>query len=150
MGKDFYVSPIGILQIITDGKNLTNINLVHEIGENCPDALTAEVKRQLSLYFDGKLKKFDLPLKFDTSGFNGAVLTHMNKIPYGGTTTYGALAEAAGSPKAYRYAGTCVGKNPIPIVMPCHRVVAKGGIGGFAWGLDIKRFLLNLEEKYSK
>ncbi len=158
MGRDFFVSPIGILEIVSDGRALTRIDRIERslsaknaaiIGpdkEAIPDEITAEAKRQLKGYFDGKLNKFDLPIKFEREGFCRRVWESIAKIPYGKTITYGELAAMSGSPKAYRSAGSCTGKNPILIVVPCHRVVASGGIGGFGLGLEAKRYLLTLEK----
>lgn len=145
MGKVFYRSPIGVLEIITREGFLTNINLVDLLGDDEPDELALEVLRQLRAYFAGELKSFDLPVKLNGKGFCLRVWESMREIPYGKTVTYGALAAMAGSPNAYRSAGSCAGKNPIPIVVPCHRVVASGGIGGFGLGLDVKRKLLAIE-----
>ncbi len=152
MGRDFFVSPIGILEIVSDGCALIRINLIkrdlsaESAAIIAPDEITEETKRQLKEYFDGKTNKFDLPVKFEREGFCRRVWENIEKIPYGKTITYGELAAMSGSPKAYRSAGSCAGKNPILIVVPCHRVVASGGIGGFASPLEIKRYLLDLEK----
>lgn len=101
-------------------------------------------------YFTGNLDRF--PIKIDSpfidagSPFQQRVWSHISAIPYGSCITYKKLAELAGSPKAVRAAGTACGANPLPIIIPCHRVVAKNGLGGFGGGLDMKKFLLNLEQ----
>jgi methylated-DNA-[protein]-cysteine S-methyltransferase len=107
--------------------------------------LLAEAARQLAAYFDGRLCDFDLPLAPGGSPFAARVWSAMQKIPYGETRSYGDLAEAIGS--APRAVGGACGKNPIPIVIPCHRVLAKAGLGGYsgAGGLATKRHLLALE-----
>ncbi|MCH5164424.1 MAG: methylated-DNA--[protein]-cysteine S-methyltransferase [Clostridiales bacterium] len=148
MGKVYLDSRIGVWEIITDSGFLTKINLVDRAREELNDDVGIEVKRQLSAYFDGKLKVFDLPIKLNGQGFCLKVWESMRTIPYGKTVTYGDLASMAGSPKAYRSAGSCAGKNPIPIIVPCHRVVASIGLGGFGLGLDVKRYLLALEQAY--
>lgn len=145
MGKSYCLSSIGIWEIITSDECLIKINLVDKVGDEQLDPLTIEANKQLAAYFDGKLKRFDLPISLDGSGFCLRVWESMQKIPYGKTVTYGELAAMAGSPKAYRSAGSCAGKNPIPIVIPCHRVLASNGIGGFGLGLNVKRYLLALE-----
>lgn len=103
--------------------------------------------RQLRGYFNGKLKKFDLPLdlRFATD-FTRRVLTETAKIGYGKLLTYQDIATRIKSPKATRAVGNALGRNPIPIVIPCHRVIATGGgLGGFTGGLDLKRKLLRIE-----
>jgi methylated-DNA-[protein]-cysteine S-methyltransferase len=107
------------------------------------------VKRQLDEYFGGRRKKFELKLDWRlTRGFTQRILRETAKLGYGEVSTYKGMAEAAGSPRAVRAAGNALGSNPIPIVVPCHRIVRSGGsLGGYA-GLmdtDIKRRLLELE-----
>jgi methylated-DNA-[protein]-cysteine S-methyltransferase len=108
-------------------------------------ALLADAAKQLDAYFAGKLTRFDLPLAPSGSPFETRVWTAMRTIPYGETRCYGDLAEMIGS--APRAVGRCCGRNPIPIVVPCHRVLAKTGLGGYsgAGGLVTKRHLLELE-----
>jgi len=107
--------------------------------------LLAEAARQLAAYFDGKLTGFDLMLMPGGSPFERRVWAAMQAIPYGETRSYGELAAAIGS--APRAVGRACGRNPIPIVIPCHRVLAKGGLGGYsgAGGLATKQRLLALE-----
>ncbi len=107
--------------------------------------LLAEAARQLAAYFDGRLCEFDLPLAPAGSPFEGRVWSAMQAIPFGETRCYGDLAQVIGS--APRAVGRACGKNPIPIVIPCHRVLAKGGFGGYsgAGGLATKQRLLALE-----
>lgn len=107
-----------------------------------------EAKRQLEEYFAGKRQVFDLPLELTGTDFQCAVLRALLEVPYGKTTTYGALAEAIGRPKVARAVGMALNKNPIPIIIPCHRVVGRdGSLTGFAWGMEAKRHLLELEKK---
>lgn len=105
------------------------------------------VRRELDEYFEGRRREFDLELDWRlTSGFTRAVLTETARIPFGATRTYGEVAAAAGSPRAFRAAGTALGANPIPIVVPCHRVLRSGGaLGGYGGGLEVKRALLEIE-----
>ncbi len=105
------------------------------------------VRRQLDEYFAGHRRDFELDLDWQlSSGFARTVLERTAAIPFGETRTYGEMAAAAGSPRAFRAAGTALGSNSIPIVVPCHRVLrAGGGLGGYGGGLDVKRELLTLE-----
>jgi methylated-DNA-[protein]-cysteine S-methyltransferase len=105
------------------------------------------VRRQLDEYFEGRRERFDLPLDWRLSqGFCRRVLRHTARIPFGEVSTYKNMAAAAGSPRGARAAGNALGANPIPIVVPCHRVLhSGGGIGGYGGGLDRKLFLLQLE-----
>lgn len=106
-----------------------------------------KIRRQLGEYFEGRRKVFDMPL--DRSlirGFHRDVLDATERIPYGAVSTYREVAERAGNPRASRAAGNALGSNPIPIVIPCHRVVRTGhGLGGYGGGLDRKQLLLDLE-----
>jgi methylated-DNA-[protein]-cysteine S-methyltransferase len=105
------------------------------------------VVRQLDEYFAGRLRAFDLPLDLRLSGgFRRAVLTHLRKVAYGTTASYAALATAAGSPRAVRAVGSACATNPLPVVVPCHRVVrSDGALGGYVGGPAAKRTLLELE-----
>ena len=104
-------------------------------------------RRELDDYFGGRRREFDLPLdRRLMSDFMRRVLSATAMIPFGSVSTYGAVAREAGSPRGSRAAGNALGSNPMPIVIPCHRVVhADGGIGGYTGGLDRKRTLLELE-----
>jgi methylated-DNA-[protein]-cysteine S-methyltransferase len=111
-----------------------------------PSRLDA-VRRELDEYFAGSRRRFDLDLDWQLSaGFVQRVLRETARIPFGETRTYGEMAASAGSPRAFRAAGRALGANPIPIVVPCHRVLRSGGaLGGYGGGLDVKRELLTLE-----
>lgn len=112
-----------------------------------PFAAAAE---QLDAYFAGELREFDLPLKPAGTEFQLAVLRELQKIPYGTTTSYGEIARRIGRPKAVRAVGAANGHNPIPIVIPCHRVVGAGGeLTGFGGGLPAKEALLRHELEHS-
>jgi methylated-DNA-[protein]-cysteine S-methyltransferase len=103
--------------------------------------------RELAAYFRKELKEFSTPVDLEgLSRFSQKVLAELIKIPYGRTDTYGGIAKKAGNPAASRAVGRCVGANPVPVVVPCHRVIgADGSLTGFGCGLDTKRFLLGLE-----
>ncbi|WP_406001523.1 methylated-DNA--[protein]-cysteine S-methyltransferase [Streptomyces sp. NBC_00829] len=112
------------------------------------DGLLAEAIRQLEAYFAGGLREFDLPLDWSLSGgFNRQVLRELAEgVPYGAVVGYGDLAARVGQPGAAQAVGTAMGSNPLPVVVPCHRVVeTDGGLGGFGGGLETKRKLLALE-----
>ncbi len=102
---------------------------------------------QLGEYFDGRLKKFNLELQPNGTDFQKQVWQALLTIPYGTTVTYGGIAEQINNPKAFRAVGLANRCNPIPIIIPCHRVIGKNGkLTGFAGGLDIKQMLLDLEK----
>jgi len=103
--------------------------------------------RELDEYFAGRRHRFDLPLDWQLAhGFRRTVLTHLPDIGYGRTASYAAVAQLAGNPKAVRAVGTACATNPLPVVVPCHRVVrSDGSLGGYLGGVDAKRFLLTLE-----
>ena len=110
------------------------------------DAPFAKAARQLAEYFNGRRRTFDLPLAPQASAFQRKVLEALQAIPYGETRTYKDIAAAIGRPKAVRAVGAANANNPIPIIIPCHRVVGSdGSLTGFGGGLDAKRMLLRLE-----
>ncbi len=137
----------GPLQVTAAGDHIVEIRL----GGRAPrtpgrDSLLAEALEQLRAYFAGRRTSFDLPLRLEVLPFTGAILQALDAIPFGSTTTYGRLAALVGRPRAARAVGQAVGANPLPIVIPCHRVLAgDGSLGGFGGGLPWKRFLLKLE-----
>jgi methylated-DNA-[protein]-cysteine S-methyltransferase len=110
------------------------------------DAILNETAAQLTQYFAGGLRDFDLPLDMHGTGFQIRVWRELCTIPYGETRAYLDIAQAIGAPKAMRAVGAANGRNPIPIVVPCHRVIgANGKLVGFGGGLELKRLLLDLE-----
>ena len=110
------------------------------------------VRRELDEYLDGRRRDFDLPLDLrGRTGFAKDILERLARVPYGEVTTYGALAAQAGNPRAARAVGMIMNRNPIPIVLPCHRVVGStGSLVGYGGGLDRKRLLLDLESGRSQ
>jgi methylated-DNA-[protein]-cysteine S-methyltransferase len=127
--------------------------LLNEIAEvvsprivEAPERLD-DVRRQLDEYFEGRRHEFDLPLDWRlTHGFQGKAIKQIARIPYGRTLTYGELAAKAGNPRAFRAAGTACGANPLPPIVPCHRVLpAGGGVGNYGGGPEMKKALLKLE-----
>lgn len=110
----------------------------------------ADVREQLAEYFSGERKDFDLPLRIAGTEFQLSVLEALQEIPYGETRSYGAIAKQIGRPKAVRAVGAANGRNPIPIIVPCHRVIGHtGDLTGFGGGLDTKEALLRLEAENS-
>jgi len=154
-------SPVGTLLLATTPRGLVRITFPVEAPETVLEQLAESVsprilespaklddaRRELDRYFEGKLHDFDVPLDWQlTRGFYRKVLRATARIPYGQTRSYSEMAKRAGSPRAVRATGTALGSNPLPIIVPCHRVVRTGhGLGGYGGGLDKKRLLLDLE-----
>jgi methylated-DNA-[protein]-cysteine S-methyltransferase len=141
-------SPVGKLEICEENGKITRIEIVS--GENFPPEteilLLLEAKKQLSEYFSGNRKNFDFPFEFSGTEFQRSVWRELLKIPFGETKTYGEIAKAIGKPKAARAVGSACNKNHILIAVPCHRVIGSGGrLTGFAWGTDMKKWLLGHE-----
>jgi len=136
-------SPVGALTIDEADEAIVSVRWGDVAANGSP--LLVEAARQLEAYFAGKLSHFDLPLRPSGSDFQLRVWDEMRNIPYGQTRSYGELARAIGA--APRAVGGACGRNPIPIVIPCHRVLAKAGLGGYSGtgGLSTKQTLLALE-----
>lgn len=121
---------------------------VPEPGWRQDPAPLAEAMRQIGEYFAGGRLEFSLPVRFEGGPLEKAVWNAMREIPYGQTVSYGEIAAGLGDPSVARAVGAACGKNPLPIVIPCHRVVgADGSLTGFGGGLPTKRFLLDLEQR---
>lgn len=142
-----YRSPIGVLEVGFCGAALASLRLCGD----CPPGATAGcspaedgVRRWLDCYFSGRDPGFVPPLALRGTAFQRRVWRELLAIPYGHTTTYGELAHRVGCRSA-RAVGQAVGRNPVAIVVPCHRVVAADGLGGYAYGCDVKRALLAME-----
>ena len=111
----------------------------------------ANARQQITEYFAGSRKEFDLPLKLTGTEFQVSVLKALQEIPYGETVSYGEIAKRIGRPKAVRAVGAANGRNPVPIVVPCHRVIGSSGdLTGFGGGLDTKEALLRLEAEHTQ
>lgn len=107
-----------------------------------------KAEKQIGEYLTGKRESFDIPLKLEGTDFQKRVWAELEKIPYGQTRSYKQIASALKDPKACRAVGTANGKNPVSLIVPCHRVINENGkMGGYAGGLNIKEFLLGLEKK---
>ena len=145
MSVQYLPSPLGLLRLSAREGKLREIAVVAERGLESPDETTRKTAAQLEEYFSGKRREFTVDLAPEGTAFQQAVWSALRRIPYGKVTTYGALAAAIGRPRACRAVANAVGKNPVLILLPCHRVVASGGIGGFTGGLHLKRRLLTVE-----
>lgn len=148
--KVFYKTSVGWISIEDNGKALTKINFESASGETCGErTLINEMAfRQLEEFFAGKRKVFALPVSPAGTEFMQKVWQVLVSIPYGEVRTYGDIAKQIGAPKAYRAVGMACNRNPLPIIIPCHRVIgANGKLVGYAGGLGIKEILLTLEKK---
>lgn len=145
----FFQSPVGIIRVEEKDGFIVSVTFVEKTGTNDVSPLLQEAVCQLMEYFDGKRKFFDLPLKQHGTRFQQLAWNFLCTIPYGETVSYKDEAIAIGSPKGYRAVGSANGKNDICIIIPCHRVVNEGGkLGGYAYGLEAKKYLLDMEKAY--
>lgn len=159
--RDVLKSSIGRLTLLSTDKGLCYIGFAGEGAERSrefvqryyPGAVVKpggkfnrEAARQIQAYLEGRLKKFTVKLDLNADGFKRQALNKVKAIPYGKVRTYGEIAKALGNPGAARAVGNANRLNPIPIIIPCHRVVASGGLGGYGGGLSLKRKLLALEQ----
>ena len=145
-------SPIGLLQIHGEDEYITAIYFVEEAKEEVSTSPTVQqCAVQLEEYFAGKRKEFDLLLKPEGTGFQNKVWTQLQHIPFGETISYLTLAKQLGDPKCIRAAGSANGKNPISIIIPCHRVIGSNGkLVGYAGALWRKKWLLNHENSLAE
>lgn len=146
----YYDFPIGILGIAEDGDGISNIFFKSDpVLQGFAEQETSLLKKaaeQLREYFDGRRKAFELPLSLHGTDFQLADWQALRTIPYGETCSYQQIAEKIGNPKACRAVGMANNRNPVAIVIPCHRVIGKNGsMVGYGGGLDVKRYLLDLE-----
>lgn len=144
MAYEYYHSPVGILKITSNSEAITEIS-ISDSGRSDGDSITAKAVNQLKEYFEGKRTEFDLPLNPEGTDFQKKIWDVLLSIPYGKTLAYNEVAKLSGNPKACRAVGNAVGRNPILIVIPCHRVKAKNGLGGFSAGIDVKKYLVKKE-----
>lgn len=155
MEYDVFSSPIGPLTVSTDGFSITALHIqddryftdIPADWVRVPDqSLLRHAKEQLGQYFAGQRHKFDLPLSSAGTPFQQEVWAVLRNIPTGSTVTYADIARQIGRPKAVRAVGTAVGRNPLCIIVPCHRVLGSGGgLGGYVAGVERKQDLLRLE-----
>ena len=150
-------SPIGSLYLVASEKGLQSISwtkhpvkLRKSLDRSCSsgERILDDTCRQLTEYFKEKRRRFDIPLDLEGTEFQKQVWKELSKIPFGQTWSYCDVAQRIKNPKAVRAVGSANGKNPVCIIIPCHRVIASdGSIGGYAGGIRIKQQLLKLEQK---
>jgi methylated-DNA-[protein]-cysteine S-methyltransferase len=148
-------SPVGELSLIANERSLVALLWEKDGNDFCEDCVPSkrhpildETEKQLKEYFQGKRSSFDIPLEPEGTKFQLAVWRALREIPFAKTCSYGAIAKRIGRPKASRAVGAANGRNPISIIVPCHRVIgANGNLTGFGGGLKNKKILLDLETK---
>lgn len=146
-------SPLGLLRLVGDGTALFSVTMTEqrhaapaEAGWQTDDSAFEQARRQLGDYFAGRRRTFDLALAPSGTAFQKRVWSALTDIPFGRTENYGELARRIGSPKAARAVGLANGRNPLPIIVPCHRVIgADGSLTGYGGGIERKRWLLQHE-----
>ena len=150
----FVDSPIGVLELEAESdfisrikfKEDNNLQLCKESKQNGKSPILVKASKQIDEYFNGNRKLFDIPFNLDVPPFYKKVLLEVKKVKYGETASYGKIARMAENSKAVRAVGTANAKNPLPIIIPCHRIISSNGkIGGYSNGLDKKLYLLNHE-----
>lgn len=144
-------TPVGQLTSVCSPQGLVRVAFGQLLVDGAVKSDHADVDKQLAQFFSGQLRTFDLQLDWSlSSGVYERMQRALLSIPYGKTATYAELAQAAGAPLAARAAGTACAKNPLVIVVPCHRVVRAGGaIGHYGGGVEMKKFLLDMEASYA-
>lgn len=148
MKTAYYKSPIGILKFTELDQKISSLTFVEKELSSDSSSLIKKTKSQLSEYFSGKRKVFSLPLHIDGTSFQKECWNELSKVPYGELRTYKDIAENINNPKAYRAVGMANNKNKLPIIIPCHRIVAGNPQnGGYAFGKDKKAYLIELENE---
>ena len=150
----FVNSPIGVLELEAESNFISRIKfregdslqLCKEIKKVDESPTLTEASKQIDEYFNGTRKLFEIPFKLNVPPFYKKVLLEVQKVKFGDVASYGKIAQMAGSNKATRVVGTANAKNPLPIIIPCHRIISSNGnIGGYSGGLDKKLYLLDHE-----
>jgi methylated-DNA-[protein]-cysteine S-methyltransferase len=151
MENFYYKSPIGVLKISCENNCLVSLKLVQKVCKSDVEtSFSSNIKTQLEEYFSGKRQNFDIKVNPSGTDFQKRVWKELQKIPYGSTKSYSEIAEEIGNGNAQRAVGSACNKNPVIIIVPCHRVISKNGdIGGFAYGTGVKNILLNIESGYA-
>ncbi len=152
--KSEYTSPLGTLHLLTDERAVRQVSFSPSVDADAEDGtgqpVMQQLKAELDAYFAGELRAFSVPLAMDDTAFRLRVWQQLRKIPYGQTISYQGLAIRLGDPKCIRAAGTANGKNPIAIIVPCHRVIGQqGSLVGYAGELWRKRWLLDHEARFA-
>lgn len=147
MEKSYYKSHIGILEIICENNKLVSLKLVDcSEKSNVETDFIKDLKNQLDEYFSGKRTTFNININPAGTDFQKLVWKELQNIPYGKTKSYSEVAESIGNKNAQRAVGSACNKNPIMIIIPCHRVISKNNnLGGYAYGRSVKQKLLNIE-----
>ena len=146
-------SPVGVLRLTASARGVKSIEVIKglraanaTVPRNGAGAIVRQAEKELREYFSGRRQKFTVKLDLDGTEFQRTAWEAMRRIPFGSTISYGDQAKAIGKPKAFRAVGSANGRNPVPIIVPCHRVLASdGSLGGYSLGLSMKRRLLALE-----
>ena len=150
----FIDSPIGVLKLEAESDCISKIKFIKgetlkprkESRRNSESSILIRTSKQINEYFNGTRKVFEIPFQLNVSPFYNKVLLEVKKIKYGDVASYGKIAKMVGNSKAVRAVGTANAKNPLPIIIPCHRIVSSNGnLGGYSGGLDKKSFLLDHE-----
>ena len=150
----FVDSPIGVLKLEAESnfisriklKEGSSLQLCKESKENGQSPILVKASKQIDEYFYGNRKLFEIPFKLNVPPFYKKVLLEVKKVKYGETASYGMISRMVGNNKAVRAVGTANAKNPLPLIIPCHRIISSNGnIGGYSGGLDKKLYLLDHE-----
>lgn len=149
---DYFEFPIGLLEVTATDNAITSILFIEPSEKKVASSqLVHRCKKQLAEYFKGQRTTFDLPLAPEGTLFQKSVWNELSNIPYGATVSYLEIGKRIGNPRAVRAIGGANGKNPITIILPCHRVIgANGNLVGYGGGLWRKEWLLNHEKQFSK
>lgn len=147
MKTAFYQTKLGVMAVSVQNSYLVELKLVAKMQDSQHTDLSLECAKQIDEYLNKKRKIFDLPLKLNVSDFAQKVLAEVQKTPYAKTKSYKEIAQNIQNPKAFRAVGMANNKNPLPIIIPCHRIIgSNGALVGYAYGLKIKKYLLDLEK----
>jgi methylated-DNA-[protein]-cysteine S-methyltransferase len=140
-------SDVGLTHVLFEGREPADVGLPADLPEVDDDPALEAAASQLTEYFAGERREFDVPIDLRGTDFQNDAWRALATVPYGETRSYGEQADAIGRPGAFRAVGAANGRNPIPVILPCHRIVGSdGSLTGFAGGLDTKRRLLDLEQ----
>lgn len=146
-----YHFPCGTFRLEEEGGCITSLTTVLSLPTDygTPSRLTDELARQMEEYFQGNRKRFDIPYILHGTSFQKKIWAALEQIPYGQTRSYGEIAQSVGSPRAYRAVGMANHRNPVMLLVPCHRVIgADGSLGGYAGGTALKQYFLELEKSH--
>ncbi|NPA57522.1 MAG: methylated-DNA--[protein]-cysteine S-methyltransferase [Epsilonproteobacteria bacterium] len=144
---DYMESFLGPIRIEADDDHLLGVSLAPTMGEMEPNPITMVTRHWLRSYFAGKAPEWVPPLRFPTP-FLASVSEAVMEIPFGQRATYSDIARAVGRPRGYQAVGQALSRNPYMIIVPCHRVVGKRGVGGYGYGVEVKRKLLEFENAH--